>query len=150
MGVCSIPKHVAGRIMFVSCSVACFVIVTLFQASMVTKLSTETSQKEIDTLEELDKSGMEIRTSLQYVRDALAMYSHTKSLANKIDVQKERQGYIASKFVFIARIMNLSLSKYSNFIGHFQQQGVALHIVQVNFIVFRCMIFDIHLIDNLN
>ncbi|XP_060833990.1 uncharacterized protein LOC132917312 [Rhopalosiphum padi] len=130
MGVCSLPKHVAGRILFVSCSVACFVIVTLFQASMVTKLSTETSQKEIDTLEELDKSGMEIRTSLHYVRDALAIYSHTKSLANKIDLKKDRQGYMASKFVFIARIMNLSLSKYTNFIGHFQQQGVALHIVR--------------------
>lgn len=132
MGVCSLPKHLAGRILFVSCSVACFVIVILFQASMVTKLSTETSHKEIDTLEELDKSGMEIRTSLRYVRDALAIYSHTKSLANKIDLKKDRLGYIASRFVFIARIMNLSLSKYSNFIGHFQEQGVALHIVRVN------------------
>ncbi|CAI6345881.1 unnamed protein product [Macrosiphum euphorbiae] len=130
MGVCSLPKHVAGRIFFVSCSVACFVMVILFQASMVTKLSTETSHKEIDTLEELDKSGMEIRTSLRYVRDALAIYSTTKSLANKIDLEKDRQGYIESKFVFIARIMNLSLSKYSNFIGHFGQQGVALHIVR--------------------
>jgi len=103
---------------------------------MVTKLSTETSHKEIDTLEELDKSGMEIRTSLRYVRDALAIYSHTKSLANKIDLKKNRQGYIASKFVFIARIMNLSLSRYSNFIGHFGDQGVALHIVRVNFIIY--------------
>lgn len=132
MGVCSLPKHVAGRILFVSCSVACFVIVILFQASMVTKLSTETSHKDIDTLEELDKSGMEIRTSLRYVRDALASNLHTESLANKIDLEKDRQGYIASRFVFIARIMNLSVSKYPNFIGRFQQQGVALHIVGVN------------------
>jgi len=103
---------------------------------MVTKLSTETSNKEIDTLEELDKSGMEIRTSLRYVRDALAIYSTTKSLANKIDLEKDRQSYIASKFVFIARIMNLSVSKYSNFIGHFGQKGVALHIVRVNFTIY--------------
>jgi len=136
MSVCSVPKHVAGRILFVSCSVACFVIVILFQASMVTKLSTETSQKEIDTLEELDKSGMEIRTSLHYVRDSLAIYSRTKSLANKIDLEKDRQSYIASKFVFIARIMNLSLSKYSNFIGQFQEQSVALHIVKVIFTIY--------------
>lgn len=137
MGVCILPKHVAGRILFVSYSVACFVIVILFQAAMVTKLSTETSQKEIDTLEELDHSGMEIRTSLRYVRDALAIYSHTKSLANKIDLEKKRRGYTASKFVFIARIMNLSVSKYSNFIAHSElQNGVKLHIVRVNFTLF--------------
>ncbi|XP_015365735.1 PREDICTED: uncharacterized protein LOC107163033 [Diuraphis noxia] len=99
-------------------------------ASMVTKLSTETSHKDIDTLEELDKSGMEIRTSLRYVRDALASNSHTKSLANKIDLEKDRVGYITSRFVFIARIMNLSVSKYSNFIAHFQHEGVALHVVR--------------------
>lgn len=127
-----LPKHVAGRLLLVLCSVACFVIVILFQAEMVTKLSIETSQKEIDTLEELDRSGMEIRTSLQDIRDSLAMYSHTKSLAEKINLQKDRRHYATSKFVFTARIMNLSMMEYMNYIGHIENRSFELHIVPVN------------------
>jgi len=129
MGVYGLPKHVARRLLLVSCSAACLVIVSLFQASMVTRLSIETSQKDIDTLEELDQSGMEIRTSLHSVRDSLAMYSHTKSLADKIDMKKERRDYVASKFVFTARVMNLNIMKYSNYIS---PDAVQLHIVSVN------------------
>lgn len=132
MSVCDgLPKHVAGRLLLASCSAACFVIVTLFQASMVTKLSIESRQKEIDTFEELDQSGMEIRTSLQDVRNSLAMYSYTKSLAEKIDLEKDRQDYATSRFVFTARIMNLDLLKYSNYVGHIQNTSFELHIVQV-------------------
>lgn len=132
MGICSLPKHAAGRLMLVSCSAACFVIVSLFQASMVTKLSIETGKKDIDTLEELDQSGMEIRTSLKAVRDALSMYSYTKSLAEKIDLKKARRDYIKSKFVFTGRIMSLN-SGYANFVGHFENHSVELHIVKVSF-----------------
>lgn len=135
MGVYGLPKHVAGRLLLVSCSAACFVIVSLFKASMVTKLSIESDQNEIDTLEELDHSGMEIRTSLQTVRDSLAMYARTKSLADKIDLEKDRRDYISSKFVFTARIMSLNVGRYSNYMGHFQNITVMLHVVRVNIIL---------------
>uniref|UniRef100_A0A2S2QC04 Ionotropic glutamate receptor C-terminal domain-containing protein n=2 Tax=Sipha flava TaxID=143950 RepID=A0A2S2QC04_9HEMI len=130
MGVCSLPKHVAGRLPFVSCSAAFFVIVSLFQASMVTRLSTDTVQKEIDTLEELDQSGLEIRTSLKAVRDSLAMYSYTKSLSDKIDLEKDRRYSVGSNFVFMSRIMNWDLSKLSNYIGYFDNKSIALHVVR--------------------
>jgi len=132
MGVYSLPKHVAGRLFLVSCSAACFVVVSLFQASMVTKLSVETVQDDINTLEELDQSGMEIRTSLLSVRDSLATYSYTKSLADKIDLEKDRRDYFSSKFVFTARIMNLNIHRYTNYIGYFQNISVHLHVVRVN------------------
>lgn len=132
MGVYSQPKHEASRLFLVSCSAACFVVVSLFQASMVTKLSVETVQNEINTLKELDQSGMEIRTSLLSIKDSLAMYSYTKSLADKIDLEKDRRDYVSSKFVFTARIMNLNIVKYVNYIGHFQNDSVELHIVRVN------------------
>lgn len=131
MGVCNSPKHVPGRLLLVSCSAAFFVIVSLFQASMVTKLSIETGQKEIDTLKELDESGMEIRTSLVSVRDSLAMYSHTKTLADKIDLEKNRRDRSASKFVFTARIQSLNIIKFSNYDS--QSGNASLHIVRVNF-----------------
>lgn len=137
MGVYSLPKHVAGRLLLVSCSAAFFVIVSLFQASIVTKLSIETDQNQIDTLEELDHSGMEIRTSLQAVRDSLAMYSRTKSLADKIDLKKDRRDYLSSKFVFTARIMNINIRRYSNYIGHFQNKSILLHVVRVNIIQYK-------------
>lgn len=131
MGVYSLPKHVAGRLTFVSCSAAFFVIVSLFQASMVTRLSIDTVQKEIDTLEELDQSGLEIRTSLKAVRDSLAMYSYTKSLADKIDLEKDRRYSVGSNFVFMSRIMDWDLSKLSNYVGYFENKSIALHVVRV-------------------
>lgn len=135
MGIHRLPKNVAGRQLLASCSATCFVIVSLFQASMVTRLSIETAPKNIDTLEELDQSGMEIRTSLENIRDSLATYSHTKSLADKIDLEKDRRDYMTSKFVFTARIMNLNFIKYSNYIARFHNDSIELHVVQVNCLV---------------
>lgn len=97
---------------------------------MVTKLSIQTNVKDIDTLKELDESGMEIRTSLQSVRDSLAMYEHTKSLADKIDLEKDRRDYGTSKFVFTARLMKKKA--YADYTGHFQNDSFALHVVQVH------------------
>ncbi|VVC34097.1 Hypothetical protein CINCED_3A006680 [Cinara cedri] len=146
MGVCSLPKHGTGRLLLVSCSAACFVLVSLFQASMVTKLSIESGQKDIDTFEELDQSGMEIRTSLKSVRDSLAMYSYTKSLANKIDLKKARRDYMKSKFVFTARIMSLN-SGYANYVGHFQNDTVELHIVKKPGNLHTCNVGFLNLFD---
>lgn len=140
MGICNLPKYVVGRLLLVLCSASCFVIVSLFQASMVTKLSIETGQKDINTLEELDQSGMEIRTSIRSVRDSLAMYSYTRSLAEKINLNKTRQNYNKSKFVFTGRIMNLN-SEYTNYVGHFENNSVKLHIVKVSFAIIYRQLF---------
>lgn len=133
MGVYSLPKHLAARLLLVSCSAACFVIVSLFQASMVTKLSIDSPKVDIETLEELDQSGMEIRTSLQSVKDSLYTHSHTRSLAAKIDLVKDRRDYVNSKFVFTARVMGLNSFTYTNYIGQFQNNSIELHIVRVKY-----------------
>lgn len=132
MGVYGLPRHVAGRMLLVSCSAACFVIVSLFQASMVTKLSIETNEKDVNTFEELAQSGLEIRTSLRSIRDSLAMDIHTKPLADKIDLEKDRRDYVHTRFVFTARIMNLSHMKYSNYLAHFPNGTLKLHVVGVS------------------
>lgn len=137
MGVYSLPKNLAARLLLVSCSAACFVIVSLFQASMVTKLSIDLPKVDIETLEELDKSGMEIRTSLNSIRDSLATYSHTKSLADKINLEKDRRDFVTSKFVFTARIMSLVWHKYSNYFGQYQNNTIELHIVRVKYFTYN-------------
>lgn len=136
MGVYGLPRNVTGRMLLVSCSAACFVIVSLFQASMVTKLSIETNEKDIDTFEELAQSGLEIRTSLRSIRDSLAMDPHTKPLADKINLVKDRRDYTRSRFLSTARIMNLSHLKYSNYLAHFPNGTIKLHVVGVSANVF--------------
>lgn len=101
---------------------------------MVTKISVEPGKHEIDTLKELDQSGLEIRSSLQFVRDSLATNEHTKSLANKIDMEKDRRDFVSAKFVFTGRISDGFLSQYSNYISYYQNSSVELHIVRVSWL----------------
>lgn len=131
MGVYILPRYTSGRLLLVSCSATCFVIVSLFQAAMVTKISVDPDKHEIDTLKELDQSGLEIRTSLQFVRDSLVTNEYTKSLAYKIDMEKDRRDFVSAKFAFTGRITNGLLTKYLNYQSFYQNSSVELHIVKV-------------------
>lgn len=132
MGVYGLPRHASGRLLLVSCSAACFVVVSLFQASVVTKLSIETNERDIDTFEDLARSGLPIRTSLRSIRDSLATDPHTKPLADKITLVKTRTDYGQIRFVYVARIMNLSHLKYSNYVAHYKNETFKLHVVRVS------------------
>ncbi|XP_050441541.1 ionotropic receptor 21a-like [Adelges cooleyi] len=148
-----LPKHITGRLLFVTCSAAFFVVVSLFQASMVTKLSVAPVRDNINTLQELDQSGIEIRTSITRVKESLATYELTKSLADKIETIKDRSDYLTHQFSFAVRVMSFRFKVFTNYVTEFMNNSIELHVVQecpLKYYLTYAVALDFPFLDELN
>lgn len=78
------------RIATITVSLSGFLITIYFQASLLTMLTTDVYEREIDTLEQLDRSGLKIYSSSLNLKDTFSPDSPiTRSLAKKFVLKED-------------------------------------------------------------
>jgi hypothetical protein len=129
------PSSQSGKVLMISCLIFGMIIASAFQAKLVTVLSKPDYYSDINTLEELDASGLVISTgSINLVRDTFSTEEsppakHLRSKVTYCYLQEGNINYVA-KHQNIAALNRLSTALYSVLLYRNSDGTFLLHIVK--------------------
>ncbi|XP_065224331.1 ionotropic receptor 21a-like [Planococcus citri] len=119
-------KYLSSRIILIIFLTQMYVIVTSFQGSLVMLLSVPQYYKDIDTLVELNRSGMEIKLGSSGLVHVFEQDSTLRTIAKKV-VKVTDDDFLNFNFTFLARFIHHKQKLFRNFSIKKQNRSVIVH-----------------------